>query len=662
MSEKPADFRSSAASSAGRRAIGGSMWVLFESPKGEIPEGDIILSFLPPADEERFSSHPALLRGRECAQSQKKEAIAIYRNLVAQLGCVQDASGKTLRRAMTSAGESSLWWFHPVALRNSESDPTFDQIVQTLAIRAAATENAIKTLCLVGVSEGMAEILRTTFTVEEQQRKKHQPLWKLLGYGFASRSKLLARMLWQMTALRRSYRLPTAPFSVAFVGFWDWSFQRDRKTGGFSDRYLKRLPQSLRENGVTAQCYFAWFDPYMEPSQQGRPMKAILAPLSATDDVVILQALLSVTDVLRALVDFRPLWAYLRMSQDGDQTPDSSDDHLAWTPILRQQLMLGCLNAQIPYCQLVALASQRAAHRYRPALTLSFLEHFPHARAHYEGMRRSGVRAENWAVQHAGACREKTFYYLHPRIEFAGEPDGVRVPTPDRVFAMGNLGREVFLECGYDTARVERTGSTRYDHIVLPAAQEQRLRPLDSEGHLHILLACSLELNSEISMVEAVSLAAGSMQNVRIRLRNHPSSRVDSHPRYKNCTATIEISSGSLKEDLEWSDLVIYSYSTVAEEAFILGKPVWQWLPLGFNGSALAEVARIPQYGAVTSLKTAISNLLCQLPPEIPTVDQRRQVAEDLFGPADGGAAGRIAAKMAKYLERKGELPAGVTN
>ena len=74
------------------------MWVLFESPKGEIPEGDIILSFLPPADEERFSSHPSLLRGRECAQSQKKEAIAIYRNLVAQLGCLQDVSGKTLGR------------------------------------------------------------------------------------------------------------------------------------------------------------------------------------------------------------------------------------------------------------------------------------------------------------------------------------------------------------------------------------------------------------------------------------------------------------------------------------------------------------------------------------------------------------------------------------
>ena len=66
-------------------------------------------------------------------------------------------------------------------------------------------------------------------------------------------------------------------------------------------------------------------------------------------------------------------------------------------------------------------------------------------------------------VQHASYCRHKTFLFLDPDREFAGAPDGLAVPHPDLVFAIGRHGATLFSQCGYPSHQIVTTGSPRYD-------------------------------------------------------------------------------------------------------------------------------------------------------------------------------------------------------
>jgi surface carbohydrate biosynthesis protein (TIGR04326 family) len=277
-----------------------------------------------------------------------------------------------------------------------------------------------------------------------------------------------------------------------------------------------------------------------------------------------------------------------------------------------------------------------------PKVTLSFLEFFPHARAHYEGMRRSGCGAINIAMQHAGVCREKTFYYLHPKIEYEGLPDGCRVPAPDRVIAMGTLAAEIFRESGFANERVILAGSARYDHVRFSFSDIRPRAARPREGLRHVLLVCSLELEVEIQMVEAVCLALRRLDGFVARVRSHPFARVDSHPRFASQRDAVEISDGTLDSDIAWADVVVFSYSTVADEAWLQGVPAWQWLPLAFNGSALVEALAVPRFGTIDALREAFRKFAVDSEKFVPTAEQRELAARRLFFPADGKAAERI--------------------
>ena len=63
---------------------------------------------------------------------------------------------------------------------------------------------------------------------------------------------------------------------------------------------------------------------------------------------------------------------------------------------------------------------------------------------------------------------------------------------------------------------------------------------------------------------------------------------------------------GTLEEDLNNADLVLFTYSSVAEEAFLKGIPVWQWVPAGFNGSVFWRIQVIPNFSQVEKLNKAL--------------------------------------------------------
>lgn len=605
-----------------------------------LPPGSVVLSFLSPAEERQLadSTGATISYGREAAVCIKPAAIRLYRELVAEMGAVRCAGAQSVRTRLCRGGATSAWWYHPVALRDAEGAPQFGWIVQILCVVRVMSDLGCDSFRLVGAPDAVRATLARQNTGAWIGYVRRPP-WL---YAMATRLSYLGRFLRQKWTLKLLDRAPTRRFDIVLQGFWDWSFRLSPDGRGYADRYFKRVPELINQ-GAAHVGYFAWLDPDFEPSQRGRSLRDILRPLAGRDDVEILQSHLGVGEVLRHLLDFS---AY-RVLQQAMQAPEFRGvferEGINWLPLFRPALRDGALNQMIPHFSLVARATARAASAHQPQLSLTFLEHFPHSRAHYAGMRQALPGVENWSMQHAGCGREKTFYFLHAGLEFHGGDDGCSVPHPDRVLVMGELGRAVFLECGYIDAQVVLAGSARYDHIRRKPEPTLECSESASRTNLHILLACSLEVQIEISMVEAACEAARDVEGLHLRLRNHPTSRVDAHRRFARLRGSVEVSANTLADDIAWADIVVYSYSTVAEEALVQGKAVWQWLPLGFNGSALAEAVSIPQFGSVPRLRAAFAAACAGSGNLRVTRSVREDALQKLFAPADGRAAERIA-------------------
>lgn len=627
------------------------LWVCWQPPRRRPSAAAPVLSFLSPSLEERLQqTHPGpVILAREASRGVRAEARELYLTLVARLGTVPcDSPGMTLRGALSRPGEASHWWYHQVAFKDCERDPAFAWIIAVLTIRAVAQRHRAEHLVLVGAPSEVVAVLRRAFSVEARRTQRTAGAWQVWLTGLGARVRYALTMLRQQRALRRHQPSAAESLDIVFSGFWDWSVRWDPEARELTDRYFQDLPDEFRRQGMTSLGWLAWFDPHAEPGSEGRRWHEVLAPLNG-HPVVILQHFLRPRDILNAIGDFRPLRVFLRLRASATfshafQVGEFNYAPLFWAPLLR-----GFLDASLPHGELVATATARACRRYQPKVALSFLEHFPYSRAHYEGVRQAGQGTTCIAVQHASYSHEKTFLFLHPAMEFQGEPDGHAVPHPDYVCAMGALGRDLFLECGYPWDRVLLTGSPRYDPGRLDSVRLPRPDAGGSAG-IRLLMVCALDMTVELEMVDAVCAAASGLTGVSVSLRDHPFSRIAQHPRFARYRDRVILMHGSLGEQLAQADLVLFSYSTVAEEAFVSGKPAWQWLPLGFNGSALVEAAAIPQFGSVTHLRNALREFQADPGRFLPSPEARERARARLFVHEAGNSGVRIAGAVREML------------
>jgi len=586
---------------------------------GPLPDDVVVLSFLGPAEHDVLQRRHRgeVLAAREVSAAVRPATRALYVDIVADAGIA-------LRQRVGMIAGISRWWFHPVSFRDCESDPSYDDLIAVETIRTFGADS-IQLIRPPGPIGDVLAALGNVTMIDRSAAGGRSGTWLR---GIASRTRMLLR---EMRHARAARTLPNdTRFEVALSAFWDWSVSVEASDGSLADRYFRQLETQLVSIGSTVGT-LAWLDPGTEPGKSHRALRAVIEPLRGRTDVALLQRELHIADIIGALADFGPLMAYRRARVTKPFRAAFVRHGLDYLPLFASQLERGFAGAAIANCELVVKATQRALARHKSTSLISFLEHFPHARAQYAAARAGQVTS--WVTQHASYCHEKTFLVLDPKRESDGAPDGLSCPRPDFVCAAGELGRSLFIESGYRSEQVAVTGSPRYDHIIVsesrvPAVQTQRT----------ILVAASIAVDVELDMLEAIGAATMSHEDVSVVLRNHPFRRLDREPRFAPYRHRIRVSNGSLKDDLKAADVVLFSYSTVAEEAFLQGIPVWQWLPPGFNGSALAEVWSIPRFSTIAELRNAVAGEIIA-----PSNEAQAAVARALFGPCDGRAAERVA-------------------
>jgi surface carbohydrate biosynthesis protein (TIGR04326 family) len=616
------------------------LWVCWTKPPAVRNRNIALLTFLPAWEQfETAREHgPVVIDGRRLTTSERRDVRAAYLQLVADIGIAKLSDGRTLRQVLSPRdGSSSLWWYHPVAGRDTELDPTFLHMLQIGAIVRLARELNVRRLVLHSAPPDIAAALESGFDVERQQPVAEKRWLRRLG-AVGSRCKSGIRTAMQARAARAAAQtVPVAGSTdVAFAGYWSWSIKTDA-AGRIVDRQFVALPSELQERGVADQCWFAWLD------EQGRfaaRWDRLAREASNARRVVLLQAFLDQTEIGKAALNLRPLRAFRQLEKSQEFRNLFVQEGIDLYPLFRERLILGFLGGSLPMYELMSLATERAARAVRPKVVFEFLDHFPAARARYDGVRRGAPTAVRCAVQHASYAPETMILALDPEREYRGEPDRCASPHADYACAMGGLGRDLFVEYGYPPERVIVTGSPRHETAgQLTDGRSTPARP----GHLRILIVAAMALDIEIDMLEASYLAVDGLAGVSLSVRNHPLKAVTSHPRFSRISHRFAITTGSLAADLAASDLVLFTYSTVGEEAFLEGRRLVQWVPLAFDGSALAEVAPIRRCGTVSELRRTIEEQLAGAPDPCGPLEKVADVRHRLFGPAVGSAAGRIA-------------------
>lgn len=623
-----------------------AIWVCWTVPDNLPQEGEIVLSFLNPRSELNLvtSTSNHVISSRTMSQNIRAEAKRLYVDLVANIGIARKSTELTFRHTLAENRKTSAWWYHPVSFKDCETDPTFDHLIALLTIQRTAKENNADLIIMNGGPVEIASILRQRYKVIEKKPRGDSLVLHALR-GLIGRLRFAIATLSQMQLIKKKFQTPHQIFDVLLISFWNSNSKWDADKHEPANTYFGRLPALLAEKRLS----YGWLTQLETVPSTPLLLDNLLK--NGLSNVVFLQSYLAASDVLRSILDFRPLFVFFRYRATIEHYITNKSD-MNYYPLFARGLLTGFLDASIPSCYLTEKATAKAYIAHSPKVSLTCLEHFPVSRASYAGAGKSNKSIACYTVQHASYNHDKTFLSLHPSIEFKGVPDGCAVPHPKFVCTSGYLGAKLFAECGYESDQILLTGSTRYDYLEYLSQSKDEISESTvlGKGSRNVLVVSALNKDTDLDMLEAVSDAAAGISRIKIIFRVHPLSKILKDRRFSVFGENIETSDLTLQEDLRRADLVIFSYSSVAEEAFLQGKPVWQWLPRGFNGSALAEVTTIGSFNSIAELRQAFLRFIDKPDEYIPNHASRVEVLKQLYLASDGKAASRVAEHCESHL------------
>ncbi len=146
------------------------------------------------------------------------------------------------------------------------------------------------------------------------------------------------------------------------------------------------------------------------------------------------------------------------------------------------------------------------------------------------------------------------------------------VPIPDRILTVGEVPKEIMTRySSYEEGKIEISCGLRFEYLShLTLSKRKR------SGHILVALEGIFEVYNLVNYVLRELIGSDEYQVI---VRTHPVLPLKQfahkliHP--LNDIKNFSISGSlSLKDDIEWADLVIYWGSTVALEALSMGKPV----------------------------------------------------------------------------------------
>lgn len=621
------------------------LYVLYKPGLKHVGSDAPVLSFMPPDDEHRVASrYSKLFFGRKEMDLVREDARKSYLDIVSRMAATE-CDGKTLRQALEIAGRGNSWWYHPVSEKHVETDGTFNILLQIFTVLHVADREGVKKIVIYGSPIEIILALRARYRTCGIECSSG---WKTnLMRAVLARIKYLFTSLCSCIDIQRGVLLPELKPDVVFQGFWDWSVRIGRKSNEVEDLYFRSLPDKLRDNGMKC-AWFLWLDPRSKYGIKPKSVSGLLHSAKSRPELIFVQKFLKPIDILSVIFDIRAFYRYIRYSLSNKFRGLFKEKGCDLWPLFNRQLAYGFCDSALPHYYLIETAYKRAFGFYKPKLSFAFLELCLISRAFNQGAALDSPLTIRCDMQHASYGREKTFILADSDKELLGKPDNKAMPFPDNFFVMGELCRDILVENGFPSGKIFITGSARYDYLIQEDIESQRVR---AQGPVKVLIVSTVNVRLDFEMVQAAFLASEGL-NIKLFLRSHPFVKIEDVPDYRQYSKAIVSSMASLEDDLNLADIVLFTYSTVAEEAFLKGIPVLRWQVNGFNGSVFRDVNVVPSAYSVESLKEQFGKFLDNPLSFKPDEELRKMILRKCFYRVDGMASRRIAEKAIELLAR----------
>lgn len=188
-------------------------------------------------------------------------------------------------------------------------------------------------------------------------------------------------------------------------------------------------------------------------------------------------------------------------------------------------------------------------------------------------------------VPHESVFAKESMYYTHPRL-------GIRVPACDLICAWGDLQERIFVERGYPSERIIKTGTPKFDYFdrARKSSDRSALALLGLAPSRPVITFAAQPLDSQYDKAKAREAQETALlcvinwakhhKTAQVLVRMPPSrDEVFSQKIYKqiNDLPNVVIDSSNLylltaEETIEASDVVISVNSTMLLEAALCGK------------------------------------------------------------------------------------------
>ncbi|MDE1921762.1 MAG: hypothetical protein KGI24_10055 [Candidatus Omnitrophica bacterium] len=498
----------------------------------------------------------------DLADAQTIEAIAAPVSEDERAAFIRDYTG-FIASLNSLHGEKFLWWATDISSKNRYVSPLPELVQELMDIERGLRLSQDRPLLIIDPSIGIYEALQKALLKYGRnliwpQAAGEALLRRTAGLGrcflrlLSHALRFYFRALWARIVLRSYARRRLSPQKEFYViKTFSYPSSWDDK-GDYSDPFFGRLPRILSKDNDVLVLSYHWQGYLQFIKRALREQALVLMPV---------EFFLNGWDVLRAF------WRILTFRLEvGTPTHFRGMDV---SGILRFELARTMNGIQL--FQLLHYDAMRGLFsKLRVKRFLFTFENNPWERMSILACRRFSPLTRVDGYQHSVVPQAALNMFVHPSEKNI-------VPLPDRVLTAGEISKEIIRHYGdYGQVPVLSACALRYEYLreIQPAGRRK------FQGHI-LLVLDGVEQTARMFKFAVEQL--GAQSRYRLRVRCHPALPWELLSKKFHFDAVqyphLEISHGDLKQDLAWSDIVIYWQSAVVLEALSMGKPVINFEP-----------------------------------------------------------------------------------
>ena len=460
---------------------------------------------------------------------------------------------------LNEAAASVLWWAMPFTTKNPISTQLCRNTFYFLLI-VELTKDCDDWLIVVTESEPLARQVEAWARLEGiAARISVKAPWTarraIAGLAPLAILLLAARTVWLRLRIS-SLRMPTMTGPLVFIMtvIHPHSVTGD---GYFRDTYWGDLLKWLEGRNVPV---------VVGGLYQGQSMALIRGAQrgdSASTPIPIERAL-GFGEILRAC--WEAIKSCVAVHAGNDPSPQTFEiGHLKLGRLLAAAKREAHASGDVFRSLLVYAGARRFGRYYQIARCLYPFENRAWEKMLLLGMRETSPATRLVGYQHASLTASHLNFILEGK-------EGETMPLPDAVVTMGAITREWLIREGHFPERLLKPGCALRQGGSGPGGV---LKPRTSRVS-HVVVALATSLHEYILTLGFLEEALREQPGRAVRIRPHPTIPLDTAMRSLpggRVHFSYSVSAGTVAEDLDWADVVLYASSTIGLEALRSGRP-----------------------------------------------------------------------------------------